>query len=182
MLHPIPRSPHLQYSEVAIADLTHFHIAVLTTIQRVKKKVFSVEIPVPTRRYQSQGWLIFKGQLLASFDNLVLGDINSNHELFVPIRRLAPAIPISFEVSGSHPLPSQVSGCASLSCNIPEAEFPYLSLFHQLAPRFVAVYPFTQGDSLVAKAKQMEIHKLNFIQQNIHRLKQVPFYQKSFNL
>lgn len=182
MLHPISRSPHLQYPEIAIADLTHFHIAVLTTIQRVNKKIFFAEIPVPTRRYQSQGWLIFREQLIASFDKLVLGDINSNESPFAPIRRLAPAIPISFEVNGSQPLPSQVSALASLSCNVPEAEFPYLSLFHKLCPRFVAVYPFTQGESLVAKAKQMEIDKFNFIQHNAHRLKQVPFYKKSFGL
>ena len=182
MLHPISRSLHLQYPEVAIADLTHFHIAVLTTIQRISKKVFSVEIPVPTRRYQSQGWIILDGHLVASFDKLVLGDINANDSPFAPIRRLAPAIPISFEVSSAQPLPDQVSACASLSCNVPGAEFPYLSLFHQLCPRFVAVYPITQGNSLVAKAKQKEIDKRVFIQQNANRLKQVPFYKNSFNL
>ncbi|MEM9154532.1 MAG: hypothetical protein AAGB13_05755 [Cyanobacteria bacterium P01_F01_bin.33] len=182
MLHPISQSLHLQYSEVAIADLTHFHIAVLTTTQRVNRKIFSVEIPVPTRHYQAQGWIIFKEHLVASFDKLVLGDINASDTSFAPIRRLAPAIPISFEVSGAHSLPDQVSACASLSCNVPGAEFPYLSLFHQLCPRFVAVYPFTQGDSLVARTKQMKIDMHMFIQQNAHRLKKVPFYKNSFNL
>lgn len=182
MRHPVSRSPHIQYPEVAIADLTHFYIAVLTTIQRVNRKLFFTEIPVPTRRYQPQGWLIFNEQVVTSFDKLVLGDINSNASPFAPIRRLAPAIPISFEVSGSHPLPSQLSACALISCNVPEAEFPYLSLFHQLCPRFVAVYPFTKGDSLVARAKQMELDKRQFIQKNAHRLKNVPFYKNSFNL
>lgn len=182
MFSPISPTPHLQYQEVAIADFTHFRIAVLTTTQQVMKKLCSVEISVSKRCYQTQGWIIFNGGVVASFDKLALGDINANNPSFGSIRRLGAALPVSFEVSSTQALPTELSACASLSCNVPDAEYPYLSLFHQLRPRFVAVYPFTLGESLVDRAKQMELDMHQFVQQNSHHLQQVPFYKDNFDL
>ncbi|MEM1367145.1 MAG: hypothetical protein AAGG02_03845 [Cyanobacteria bacterium P01_H01_bin.15] len=182
MFHPISQTRHLRYPEVVIADLSHFRIAVLTTTQQVKRKLSSFEIPVFIRSYQTQGWIIFKERVVASFDKLALGNINANNSSFASIRRLGAAVPVSFEVSSAQPLPSQLSTCASFSCTVPDTEFPYLSLFHRMLPRFVAIYPFTLGDSLVNKAKQMELDMYQFVQQNAHRLQQVPFYKDSFDL
>ncbi|MEM7773226.1 MAG: hypothetical protein AAF327_22310 [Cyanobacteria bacterium P01_A01_bin.37] len=182
MVHSISRHSKALFPEVAIADLAHFQIAVLTTHQQVNQNLFSTQIAIPEKLDQTQGWLVYNRQLVASLGKLAIGDIGLKDSPFEPIRQLTPAIPISFEVNSAQPLPAQVSSQAAFSCNVPESDFPYLTVFHQMKPRFVAIYPLKNDDSLVDKVTQMAIDETRFIEQNYQHLKHIPFYQDNFGL
>lgn len=91
------QSSQLLFNEIVVADFGPFQIAVLTTTQLVKRRIFSAHVPVPERTYQAQGWLIYNQQLIANLDGLKIGPIFSDDSPFNPLRRLAPAVPLSFD-------------------------------------------------------------------------------------
>ncbi|MEM8805484.1 MAG: hypothetical protein AAGF01_05610 [Cyanobacteria bacterium P01_G01_bin.38] len=170
------------FNEVAIADLNQFQIAVLTRTQLINRCILSVSVPVPKRFYHTQGWLIYKQQIIAQFDALKVGSIFSEGSPFKPIHRLAQATPISFEVRSHQPLPPQMSAQSAFACQLPETDFPNYTVFREIIPRFVKLYPFETGSSLLEKVEQMLTARDLFISQNYERLKQIPFYQENFGL
>ena len=182
MAHSAPKPSTSTFNEVAIADFGPFQIAVPTKTTLVNKRIFSVRVPVSQRHYQSQGWLIHNGQIIAALEKLILGSVCVENSPFKPIQRLAPAIAISFEVKSAQPLPIQLSTNATFTCKIPDADFPFYSIFHQARPRFVRVYPFGEIVSLPAQVKRLLTEEALFIKNNAHRLKQVPFYRAQFEL
>lgn len=186
MVYSVPKSSKPVFDEVAIADFGPFQIAVLTHTTLVNRRLFSAQMPVSQRHYQSQGWLIYDGQVIAALECLTLGSIFSEASPFTPIQRMAPALPISFEVQSSQPLPTQVSRQATFTCELQGTDFPFHSIFRQICPRFVRVYPFgktlTLSAALSTQVKQLLAEESLFIANNYFRLRQVPFYQKHFGL
>ena len=170
------------FNEVAIANLGHFQIAILSTTKIVNRRIFSAQVAVPERRYHSQGALIYDQQDIACLDALELGAASSDDSPLKPIRRLAPSIPISFQVKSSQPLPNQVSSQSTFACELSNTDFPYRTIFRQIQPRFVRVYPFESNNSLIDKVEQMLTDEAAFISENYGYLKRVPFYQKHFGL
>lgn len=178
----VPPYSKAVFDEVAIADFNHFQTAVLTTTDLVNRRVFSAQIPVPERRYQTHGWLISDHQLISYFDGLTIGKPDADDALFKPVRRISPSVPVSFDVASYQPLATKISSQASLVCRLPETHVPYLTIFHQISPRFVRIYPFGNSDSLLAMVDQMLTDQAFFISANYERLKHIPFYQHRFGL
>ncbi len=176
------QEPESLFDEVAIADLNQFQIAVLTTSRQAQRWIFSAAVTVPQRRYQPQGWLIYDQKIVAHFDSLEIGLIFPKDSPFSVSPRIAPAVPISFEVRSAQRLPLAVCDRAALVCELPKADFPYHSVFRQMLPRFVKVYPYQASDSLVNLVGRMLADMELFISQNYERLKQVPFYRENFGL
>ncbi|MEL6853545.1 MAG: hypothetical protein AAFO83_00380 [Cyanobacteria bacterium J06607_13] len=176
------QGPDSLFNEVAIADLNQFQIAVLTKTQQTKRKVFSVWVPIPQRIYQSQGWLIYNRRVIAHFDRLEIGLVFPTDSPFKVGRRIAPGIPLAFEVSSAQPLPAQICAQAALVCQLPEADFPHRSVFRQRLPRFVKIYAYQSDESLLDKVDEMLLAMNLFISKNYDRLKKIPFYRDSFGL
>ncbi|MBE7384742.1 MAG: hypothetical protein F6J95_025425 [Leptolyngbya sp. SIO1E4] len=182
MTHSVLQTSGPLFNEIAIADLNRFQIAILTTTKAIKRHVLSAHIAIPKRLYQTQGWLIYNHKIIAHFDEFKVGSRSSRDSLFKPIRRLAPAIPISFEVRSSQTLPTRVLSQAALVCELPETDFPHHTVFRHILPRFVRIYPFEANSSVLEKVEQMLVAEDLFISQNYQQLKRVLFYQTSFGL
>ena len=174
--------PRSLLNEIAIADLNHFQIAVPTVSKIVESPILSTWIPVPKRFYQAQGWFICKRQIMACFSGLTISKVFSKNSPFQPIQRLAASVPISFEVKSNQRLPAEVLSQATFVCQLPNTDFSHHVIFHRQTPRFVRIYPFVSGSSLLESVDQMLADKDSFISQNYTRLKQIPFYQDSFGL
>ncbi|MEM9008092.1 MAG: hypothetical protein AAGE59_31865 [Cyanobacteria bacterium P01_F01_bin.86] len=170
------------FDEIAIVDLTYYQIAVLTATQIFNNCKLSTQTSVFKRYYQNQGWLIYKNQIISHFDQLKIDTIFPENSSFKPIQRLAPSIPISFEIRSSQPLPNHLLCQAFLICELPKTDFPHHAVFYRVLPRFVKVYPFKEYDSLLEKVSQMLAAKDLFISQNFKQLKRIPFYQQNFGL
>ncbi|MEO1123418.1 MAG: hypothetical protein AAFX95_05000 [Cyanobacteria bacterium J06639_16] len=182
MTNFMSQGPEPLFDEVAIADLGHFQIAVLTTSVIVKRCVFFSQKFSAKRLYQTQGWLVFDHQIVAHFDELKIGSIFAKKSPFRSVQRLAPAIPISFEINSTQPLPIQVCAQAAFVCELPKTDFPYYSVFCHILPRFVRIYSFGTSSFLLAQVEQMLKDEEQFVAQNYAQLKRVPFYQHSFGL
>ena len=186
MVYSVPKPSKSVFDEVAIADFGPFQIAVLTNTTLVNKPIFSAQVTVPQRQYQSQGWLIYDGRVMTALEGLTLGSVFSEDSPFKPIQRMAPALPVSFEVQSSQPLPTQVSTQASFTCELQDTDFPFHNIFRQICPRFVRVYPFGKttalSTTLSAQVKQLLADEALFIKNNYARLKQIPFYKTHFEL
>lgn len=182
MNNPICQNSSAVFDEVAIADLKHFQIAVLTTSKAFNRHILSACVPVARRFYQTQGWLIHNYRMTACLSGLVINTAFSENSSFKPIRRLAPSVPISFEVKSHQPLPEQILSQATFVCKLPNTGYSHHAVFRRKVPRFVRVYPFELGNSLLEKVAQMLADENVFISQNYERLRQVPFYQDNFGL
>ena len=170
------------FDEVAITDFNQFQIAVLTTTQMVNRYTFSASVPVPERIYQTQGWLICDQKIVAHIEELKLGFVFSSESPFSSIGRLAPSIPVSFEVKSSRPLPIQLHPQAAFVCEVPDTAFKHHAVFREISPRFVRLYPFCEDSSLLEKVRTMLKEEKIFIAKNYERLRHIPFYQKNFGL
>ncbi|MEM1253880.1 MAG: hypothetical protein AAGI69_15730 [Cyanobacteria bacterium P01_H01_bin.21] len=170
------------FNEVAIANFGPFQIAVLTATNVVERPIFSAHIPVPERTYQPQGWLIHNQQIVAHLDSLKINPIFSPDGPFRQLCRLAPAVPVSFEVNSSQILPAQVAKQATFVCEFPGAYFPCQTIFHHISPHFVRIYPFKQQTDLLRNTKQLLKDEVAFIMQNREQLKKLTFFQKRFRL
>ena len=174
--------PTSLFDEVAIANFGPFQIAVLTATKIVERPIFSAHVPVPERTYQSQGWLIYNQQIVAHLDSLKINPIFSPDGPFRTLCRLAPAIPVSFEVNSSQLLPAQIVKQATFVFEFPSAYFPYNTIFHHISPQFVRIYPFRQHTDLLRNTQQLLKDEFAFITQNREQLKKVSFFQKRFEL
>ena len=182
MVSFVPKSSTATFNEIAIADFGSFQIAVPTKATLVNKRIFSAQIPTSQRHYQSQGWLIHNGQVIAALEKLIIGSVCVENSSFKPIQRIAPAIPISFEVKSAQPLSARLSTHAAFTCKIPDADFPFYSIFQQVRPRFVRVYAFSEILNLPTQVERLLAEEALFIKNNAHQLKQVPFYKAQFEL
>lgn len=171
-----------EFNEVVLADFCSLQIAVLTRTTLVHQRIFSAYVPVPQRRYQSQGWLIFNGQITSTLENLVIEPIGAKDSPFDIVQRIGPAIPLSFEVKSALPLPALLSAQAAFAFELPNADFSFHSIFRQMRPRFVRIYPFREIATLSMQAKQLLSEEALFVTNHCHRLRQVPFYRDCFGL
>lgn len=182
MVYSIPKSSQATFNEVVIADFGPFQVAIPSKTTLTNRQIFSAQMRVPQRQYQSQGWFIYNGQPIAALDDLVIGSASTEDSPFSPIQRIAPAIPVSFEVKSARPLPGKLYAQATLTCEIPDADFPFFSIFRQVRPRFVKVYPFRKIANLSTQVTQLLTDEARFVETNRHQLKQVPFYKAQFEL
>ena len=172
------------FNEVAIADLGSFQIAVLTGRQSNQTFPTSVDVLKSKRIYQEQGWVIWENQTIAHLSGLNICPVDSNQNAIsweLP-RRLAPSVPISFEVQSDEPMPSPVLSQAIMTCALPDTKNPYHTIFRLVAPRFVRIYPFNSRNRLAEMVVQMKLDEAEFISNNYEYLKQVPFYREHFGL
>ncbi len=179
---PPHQSSKSLFNEVVIANFGPFQIAVLTTTRLVKRQLFSAQVPVPERTYQTQGWLIYNQQLVANLNGLEIGPIFSEDGPFNPLHRLSPSVPLSFEVQSSQALPAPVTEQATFACELQGTDFPFHTIFRNISPHFVRIYPFGQRANLLRNVKQLLEDEADFVSQNHERLKQVPFFQTRFGL
>lgn len=182
MVYSVPKSSKSVFNEVAIADFGPFQIAVPTKTVLINQRIFSTQVPIPQRHYQSQGWLIYNGRFVTAIEALTVGSIFSQDSSFKPIQRIAPATPISFEVKSAQPLPKQLTNQATFAFELPDADFPFFNVFRHVQPQFVKVYPFRDITHLSTQVKQFLAEKALFIEYNQHQLKKVLFYKTRFGL
>ena len=182
MTHFASQDSKSLFDEIAIADLAHCQIAVLTTTRTTNRGTSLGQRIAPRRLYQTQGWLSYRHQIIAHFDELKVGSIFTHNLPLKSIQRIAPAVPISFQVKSSQPLPTQVCAQSTFVCELPKTDFPYHAVFRQIRPRFVRIYPFEGIASLLEKVAKMLQDRDYFIAENYQQLKRVPFYQDSFKL
>lgn len=180
------QKPAVQFDEIAIANFDDFQLVVSTTAQRGKKEASSdsrqaLNVIAPVRRYSAYAWLICDCHVAAHCQGLTLGELSAPSP-FKPIQRIAPSLPLSFEVLSAFPLTAQALARATFSCQLPSADALYLTVFSQVIPRFVKVYPFEGSDAILGRIEQFLAEEVQFISQNRDRLKYVPFYQQSFKL
>ena len=172
----------LEFNQVVIADLTDCQLAIPTTTKTVKKRIFSVWVPVSERLYAPEGWMVVEGQTIGTIHGLKISPIGPSNSPFKVHPHLGPAVPISFEARSTRSLPPSLIARAKFACEFPESEPPYYAVFHQVQPRFVRVYPLTATTSLAETVKTLLLEEENFIQKNYLRLQQVPFYREQFGL
>ena len=181
MVYPFSQpSLRAHFNEIVIANFGSFQIAVLTTTRLVQQKIFSASEPEPERIYQDCGWLIYNGQLTANVDGLVVGATAAGP--FKSVNRVAPSVPISFEVQSSHTLPTPVANAAIFACLIEGAAFPYHTVFRSMLPHFARVYPFKQKMTILSHVHQFLNDEANFIDQNYNQLKKIPFFRARLGL
>ncbi|MGF1521509.1 MAG: hypothetical protein ACFBSF_04220 [Leptolyngbyaceae cyanobacterium] len=180
------RPPFLKssFAEVVAADLGDFQIIVPTAAQAARSASRSLLLTVPQRQYSREGWIVYRDRVVSRLFALEVGEITTEGGLFRPIKRLGPAVPLAFETRSCKPLPKSVMDANTFSCQYPESATPYCSVFRNLAPVFVRIYPAPNlhRKFLVDKAQQLLTEKAQFVAQNREHLKQIPFYREKFNL
>lgn len=171
-------------AEVVAADFGTFQIIVPTATRPISPSARSLPITVPKREYSREGWIIYRDRVVSSLFELEVGEIVAEECPFKPIKRLGPGVPLAFETRSRKSLPKAVSVAATFSCQHPEMATPYCSVFRNLSPAFVRIYPIQNLNrkSLLDKAKQLLVEKAQFVAQNREHLKQIPFYREKFNL
>ncbi|MEL6381012.1 MAG: hypothetical protein AAFQ89_00780 [Cyanobacteria bacterium J06626_18] len=156
-----------------------------TATQPVSPSARSLPIAVPKREYSREGWIIYRDRLVSRLFELEVGEIVVEEGCpFKPVKRLGPGVPLAFETRSRKSLPKAISAAATFSYQHPEMANPYGSVFRNLSPAFVRIYPIQNLNrkSLLAKAKQLLVEKVQFVAQNREHLKQIPFYREKFNL
>lgn len=172
----------LQYDQVAIADLRDCQLIIPTTTQVVSKAIFSTWVDVPKRLYASEGWMVASGETISALHGLAFDTNIADGTPFKLSQRLGPGIPISFESRSMRSLPASLLAQATVSCWFPETSIPFYSVFHELKPRFVRVYPWTKCIPLSEIVAMMLADEKQFLEANYTRLRTIPFYQEQFGL
>ncbi|MGF1538085.1 MAG: hypothetical protein ACFB4J_16595 [Elainellaceae cyanobacterium] len=182
-INSISQSLPVQFDEIAIANFGNFQIVVPTTAQNGinigPRGQQALNAATLVRRYSSGGWLICDRRVTARCQGLTLGEL-STPSPFKPIRRIAPSIPLSFEALSEFPLAARAASQAIFCCQLSNSEF--LTIFRQIVPRFVKVYPFEGRDAILEQTKQFLIEEAWFISENYARLRHILFYQQRFKL
>ncbi|WP_163702150.1 hypothetical protein [Adonisia turfae] len=129
------------FNEVAIAKCSGFQIAIPSKTQIVPRKIFSTWVSLPKRVYHSKGGIIWGGQLSFSLSDLRIQSLFEKSSVFPKLNRLAIGIPISFEIRSVKPLPKAICRQATLNCRIPGKENIYYSVFREVTPKFVTIFP-----------------------------------------
>ena len=182
-LHQPPFSKsHL--AEVVAADFGNFQIIVPTEVQTERASVQSLRLAVPKRNYSREGWIIYRDRVVSRLSELEVGHIVAKGCPFKPLKRLGPGVPLAFEAHSRKSLPGVVTAAAVFSCHYPHTATSYCSVFRNLSPVFVRIYPMQNArrQSLLAKAKQLLVEKAQFVAQNREHLQQSPFYREKLNL
>ncbi|MEO1210605.1 MAG: hypothetical protein AAFX78_13795 [Cyanobacteria bacterium J06638_20] len=182
MVSSFSKRTDTHFNEVAIANLGEFQVAVLTRKQPTSLSSL-LELKIrPQRQYQGQGWLIWNDQTIACLSGFEIGSLDTEDAAFRLPKRLAPSVPISFEAQSRYPLPITILDGALMACELPNTPTPFRTLFRNIVPRFVRIYPFDIRMSLLANVRQMKMDEAEFIAQNREQLKGLPFYQDYFDL
>lgn len=172
------------FDEIAIADFGPFQLAVPTTTTSLESTPQSQRLVPPKRHYSDEGWVIYRDRLVGTLSALTIGQAPTASELFQPIQRFSPAIPIGFEVHSHQPLPIAISQSAQFACPWQDVKFQYLTVFRHVSPRFTRVYVVLNWQSLpvINQVRQFLIEEAQFIAANRKNLQQVSFYRKRFGL
>lgn len=130
------------FNEVAIAKCSGFQIAIPSKTQIVPRKIFSSWVPLPKRVYHSKGGVIWGSQLSFSLSELRMQSLFEKSSIFPELNRLAVGIPVSFEIQSVRPLPKAICKQAMLTCQMPGRENSYCSVFREVTPKFVKIFPY----------------------------------------
>ena len=165
-----------------VADLGPLQVVVPTLSKMIEKLLFSVKVDIPHREYDSEGWLIWSGRIVAPLKNLKIERVAEPTLPFEPIKRIAPAVPLQFEVATMEPLPVDIARLAAFSCQFRDNLRPYLAIFRNMTPQFSRVYPFNGVDTLISVVADMQQQERDFVRKNREHLLTVPFYRERFRL
>lgn len=130
------------FNEVAIAKFKGFQIAIPSRTEVIPRKIFSTWVPLPKRIYHTKGGIIWDRQLSFSLAELKIQNLFTRSSLFPELKRLAVGIPISFEIRSDQPLPKSIGKQAMLTCCMSEEDNLYYSVFRDVIPEFVKIFPF----------------------------------------
>ncbi len=129
------------FNEVAIAKFKGFQIAIPSRTQTVPRKIFSTWVPLPKRTYHTKGGIIWDRQLSFSLSKLRIQSFFAKSSVFPELKRLAVGVPISFEIQSTEPLPRGICKQAMLTCRMSREENIYYSIFRDVTPKFVKIFP-----------------------------------------
>ncbi|AFY39179.1 hypothetical protein Lepto7376_2927 [[Leptolyngbya] sp. PCC 7376] len=132
------------YREVAIADFGDIILSIPTdkSIQPQSSNPF--ERLYPQRIYSRKGWFFYREKWLGLLHdlNFTVTEKEENPALFCGIPQLTPDNTVSFEVNSWRTLPEAIAMQATLTYQFEDEQNSYYSLFRNLKPQFVRVYPF----------------------------------------
>ena len=129
------------FNEVAIAKFKEFQIAIPSKNQTVLRKIFSTWVPLPKRIYHTRGGMIWDRQLIFPLSKLRIQNLFKESSVFPELKRLAAGIPISFEIESVEPLPMDIRKQALLTCLMPGEEDIHYSVFRDITPQLVKIFP-----------------------------------------
>lgn len=139
------------FDEVAIANFRGFQIAIPSRTQTIPRKIFSTWVPLPKRIYHTSGGMIWDRQLIFSLSQLRIQNLFSKSSIFPELKRLAVGVPISFEIRSTAPLPVDIAKQAILTCRMSENENIHYSIFRDIIPQSVKVFPCQSILTLIDK-------------------------------
>lgn len=179
--HPFS-SPQSAVTEIVAADLDDFQIVIPTAFK--SRSSWQKLLPSAQRQYGQEGWIIHQGKVIGSLNHLEIGDLTTEGNLFKPIKRLAPAVPVSFEIRSRRLLPYRVSMDAKFCYQFRDEPWVHYAVFRNVLPKFVRMYSVQSSHrrQVILKARQLLIDEAEFVAKNRDQLKKVPFYREKFNL
>ncbi len=133
------------YREVAIADFGNIVLAIPTDklIQPNSHNPF--DRIYPQRVYSNNGWFFYREKWLGLLHNLSFTaepvPVTERNPLRFP-SSLEHGFSVSFEVNSWRTLPGQIAEQATLTYQFEDEKNSYYSLFRDLKPQFVRIYPF----------------------------------------
>ena len=163
-LHQVPFLP-----EVAIANFESFLIVIPTQKILLRRQVMP-GLPNFKRMYSDSGWFFGTDadQVTGMVRNLQLTSLFPEQSPFKVSKRLSPGLPVSFELISYKILPRAIAGLALFQYQLQNEVVQFPSVFRQLKPNFVRIYPFQsvhdlpnllsryiQGESTVYSGKQL---------------------------
>ncbi|WP_017326919.1 hypothetical protein [Synechococcus sp. PCC 7336] len=169
-------------SEVAIADLGGFQVVVPTSTIASEPRTTFQQVSVRKRIYDSQGWIVSDGRIAATLHSLKVGAIAPAGLPFAPIERIAPAVPLHFEVKTIRPLSAAIARWACFQFQYHGQMHCFNTVFRNMKAQFVKVYPFEDVLTVAETVQQLLKDEYQFVSDRRESLARVPFYRERFGL
>ncbi len=173
----------LSITEIAVADLGAFQIIVPTFRPAVDNSFKLTGSATSRRTYSTEGWVTYQDAIIGTLAHLEIGD-TSEPSPWRSLKRLGPAVPLTFEIKSPRSLPSALLTQSTLAYQFHHELIRYYALFQNIQPHFVRIYSVSgaQPQQLLLKARQCRIDVAQFVAQNREHLQRVPFYREAFGL
>ncbi|OKH19191.1 hypothetical protein [[Limnothrix rosea] IAM M-220] len=133
------------YREVAIADFGNIVLAIPTDKLIQPHAANPFDRIYPQRVYSHNGWFFYREKWLGLLHNLSFTAKSVSAAEHNPLRfpaRLEYGFTVSFEVNSWRTLPEAIAEQAILTYRFEDEKNSYYSLFRDLKPQFVRIYPF----------------------------------------
>ena len=134
------------YREVAIADFGEIVLSIPTDKQIKPRSRNPLERLYPQRIYSRKGWFFYRDKwlgLLHDLDLTMATETEASNGLRLDQNpQLGLTSTVSFEVNSWRTLPEAIAEQATLTYQFDDEQQSHYSLFRNLKPQFIRIYPF----------------------------------------